>query len=180
MEGPGASRGGPLAPARPPAAGPGGAGLAHRRAFAWLGGLVLTLSAFMGWYSISGDLRGNLAVLGWHTGTIGKLVFAIGVLVLLLLALRAFGAQPPPSVPDGIVIAALGLAATILVLVRLIDIPEAFQPAVGRGIGIWLSLLAAAPDRGRPAEVGRRRPTTPTAARPTASPSAAPARTSSG
>ena len=45
--------------------------------------------------------------------------------------------------PDGIVIAALGLAATILVLVRLIDIPETFQPAVGRGIGIWLSLLAA-------------------------------------
>ena len=40
-------------------------------------------------------------------------------------------------------IAALGLVATILVLVRLIDIPEAFQPAVGRGIGIWLSLLAA-------------------------------------
>ena len=110
---------------------------------AWLGGLVLTLSAFMGWYSISGDLRGNLAVLGWHTGTIGKLVFAIGVLVLLLLALRAFGVELPPSVPDGIVIAALGLAATILVLVRLIDIPETFQPAVGRGIGIWLSLLAA-------------------------------------
>ena len=96
----------------------------------------------MGWYSISGDLRGTLAVLGWHTGTIGKLVFAIGVVILLLLALRAFGVELPPSVPDGIVIAALGLAATILVLVRLIDVPEAFQPAVGRGIGIWLSLLA--------------------------------------
>ena len=144
MEGPGASRGGPLGPARPPAAGPGGAGLWRTgELLAWLGGLVLTLSAFMGWYSISGDLRGNLAVLGWQTGTIGKLVFAIGVLVLLLLALRAFGVELPPSVPDGIVIAALGLAATILVLVRLIDIPEAFQPAVGRGIGIWLSLLAA-------------------------------------
>ena len=33
--------------------------------------------------------------------------------------------------------------ATILILIRLIDIPEAFQPMVGRGIGIWLSLLAA-------------------------------------
>lgn len=144
MEGPGASRGGPVAAARPPAAGPGGSGLWRTgELLAWLGGLVLTLSAFMGWYSISGDLRGNLAVLGWHTGTIGKLVFAIGVVVLLLLALRAFGVELPPSVPDGIVIAALGLVATILVLVRLIDIPEAFQPAVGRGIGIWLSLLAA-------------------------------------
>jgi hypothetical protein len=133
----------PLAAARPqPAA--GGAGLWRTgELLAWLGGLVLTLGAFMGWYSISGDLRGPLSVLGWNTGTIGKLVFVVGVVVLLLLALRAFGVELPPSIPDGLVIAALGLLATILVLIRLIDIPEDFQPAVGRGIGIWLSLLAA-------------------------------------
>ena len=104
---------------------------------------MLTLGSFMGWYTISGDVRGKLSVLGWNTGTIGKVVFLIGVIVLLLLALRAFGVELPPSVPDGMVIAALGLVATILVLVRLIDIPEAFQPTVGRGIGIWLSLLAS-------------------------------------
>lgn len=126
---------------QPPAA---GAGLWRTgELLAWLGGLVLTLGAFMGWYSISGDPRGTLSVLGWHTGTIGKLVFAVGVIVLGLLALRAFGVELPPSVPDGLVIAGLGLAATILVLIRLIDVPETFQPAVGRGIGIWLSLLAA-------------------------------------
>jgi hypothetical protein len=136
------SRGG-LRAARGPTAS-GSAGLWRTgELLAWLGGLVLTLGAFMGWYSISGDLRGKLSVLGWNTGTIGKLVFAVGVVVLLLLALRAFGVELPPSVPDGIVIAALGLVATILVLVRLIDVPEAFQPMVGRGIGIWLSLLAA-------------------------------------
>ena len=33
--------------------------------------------------------------------------------------------------------------STILVLIRLIDIPEKFEPAVGRGIGLWLSLLAS-------------------------------------
>lgn len=145
MESPGASRGGPVTPARPvPAPGGGGGGLWRTgELLAWLGGLVLTLGAFMGWYSISGDPRGTLAVLGWNTGTIGKLVFVVGVAVLVLLALRAFGIELPPSVPDGIVIAALGLVATILVLVRLIDIPETFQPSVGRGIGIWLSLLAA-------------------------------------
>ena len=142
MEEPGRT-GAPLTAARTqPAA--GGAGLWRTgELLAWLGGLVLTLGAFMGWYSISGDLRGSLSVLGWHTGTIGKLVFVIGVVVLLLLALRVFGVELPPSVPDGLVIAGLGLAATILVLIRLIDIPERFQPSVGRGIGIWLSLLAA-------------------------------------
>ena len=94
---------------------------------AGLGGLVLTLGAFMGWYSVEGDLRGRLSVLA----------------VLLLLGLRAFGVELPPSIPDGLVIAGLGLTATILVLIRLIDIPEKFEPAVGRGIGLWLSLLAA-------------------------------------
>jgi hypothetical protein len=136
-------RGAPLGPVRPqPAA--AGAGLWRTgELLAWLGGLVLTLGAFMGWYTISGDLRGSLSVLGWNTGTIGKLVFVVGVVVLLLLALRAFGVELPPSIPDGLVIAALGLVATILVLIRLIDIPETFQPTVGRGIGIWLSLLAS-------------------------------------
>ena len=110
---------------------------------AWLGGLVLTLGAFMGWYSVSVDLRGGLSVLGWNTGAIGKLVFVIGLAVLLLLGLRAFGVELPPSIPDGMVVAGLGLASTILVLIRLIDIPEKFEPTVGRGIGLWLSLLAS-------------------------------------
>jgi hypothetical protein len=110
---------------------------------AWLGGLVLTLSAFMGWYTISGDVRGRLSVIGWNTGTIGKLVFVVGLAVLVLLSLRAFGVELPPSVPDGMVVAGLGFAGTILVLIRLFDIPERFEPAVGRGLGIWLSLLAS-------------------------------------
>jgi hypothetical protein len=129
-----------------PATGPGpqAAGLWRTgELLAWLGGLVLTLSAFMGWYSVSGDLRGRLSVLGWNTGTIGKLVFVVGLAVLILLTLRAFGVELPPSVPDGMVVAGLGLAGTILVLIRLIDIPERFEPAVGRGIGLWLSLLAS-------------------------------------
>jgi hypothetical protein len=41
------------------------------------------------------------------------------------------------------VVAGLGFAGTILVLIRLFDIPERFEPAVGRGLGIWLSLLAS-------------------------------------
>jgi hypothetical protein len=110
---------------------------------AWLAGIVLTLSSFMGWYSISGDLRGTLSVLGWHTGTIGKLVFFVGLAVLVVLSLRATGIELPPSVPSGWVVAGLGFLATILVLIRLIDIPVRFDPVAGRSIGIWVSLLAA-------------------------------------
>ena len=38
---------------------------------------------------------------------------------------------------------ALGAVATVFVLIRLISIPEQFLPADGRGIGIWISLVAA-------------------------------------
>jgi hypothetical protein len=107
---------------------------------AWLGGLMLALSAFTGWYSVSTNGI-SLSVIGWHSGALGKLVFFIGLLALALLALRATGFELPPSVPLGMVIAGLGTLATIFVLIRLLDIPADFAPA-GRSIGIWISLLA--------------------------------------
>ena len=110
---------------------------------AWLAAIVLTLSAFMGWYTIESDFRGTLAVTAWNTGTIGKLVFVVGLAVLVLLSLHVFGVELPPAIPSGMAIAFLGFVGTILVVYRLIDIPERFEPAVGRSLGIWISLLAA-------------------------------------
>jgi len=109
---------------------------------AWLGGLVLALSSFMSWYSFDADVGFTVSITGWHTGLLGKLVFFIGLAVLGFLALRASGFELPPSVPGGMVIAGFGLLATILVVVRVISIPDDFSPA-GRSVGIWISLLAA-------------------------------------
>jgi hypothetical protein len=115
-------------------------------ALAWLGGLVLALSSFMGWYSVSfGSFGGDdssLSLLGWHSGILGKLVFFIGLAVLVLLILRATGYELPPSVPTGMVIAGLGALGTVFVLVRLIDLPDDYSP-IGRSIGLWISLVAA-------------------------------------
>ena len=36
----------------------------------------------------------------------------------------------------------LGSLATIFILIRMISIPEEFVPNNGRGIGIWIALLA--------------------------------------
>ncbi len=120
---------------------PPGALRASGEGLAWVGGLVLALSSFMSWYTIS--LEGLTAsITGWHTGLLGKLVFFVGAAVLLLLILRATGVELPPSVPLGMIIAGLGAVATVFVLVRLISIPDDFAPA-GRSIGIWISLLAA-------------------------------------
>jgi hypothetical protein len=85
----------------------------------------------------------HLAVIGWHTGVLGKLVFFIGLAVVALVALREAGFELPPTIPESLVIVALGALGLIFVLIRLISIPDAVLPADGRGIGIFISLLAA-------------------------------------
>jgi hypothetical protein len=107
-----------------------------------LSGLVLMLSALMGWYTGSGDGL-TISVIGWHTGVLGKLVFVIGAVVLLLVGLRQAGIELPATVPESLVVIALGALATVFVLIRLISIPEQFLPADGRGAGIFIALLAA-------------------------------------
>ena len=108
---------------------------------AWVAGLVFALSSFMGWYS--GSSEGiTISVLGWNTGLLGKLVLAVGLTVLALLAFRAAGFELPAGMPIGVVLSALGAFGTTVVLIRLIEIPDDFTGS-GRSIGIWISLAAA-------------------------------------
>jgi hypothetical protein len=99
------------------------------------------LSSFMGWYSGSGDGI-TVSVMGWHTGILGKLIFFVGLAVLVLLALRAAGVELPPAVDLGMVLAALGALATVFAIVRAIDIPDELLGA-GRAVGLWITLLAS-------------------------------------
>jgi hypothetical protein len=104
-------------------------------------GLLLALSALTGWYT--GEGQGTtVSVIGWHTGTIGKIVLFLGLAVVLLIALREVGVVMPAAVPESLVTIGIGSVATILVLVRLISIPDTFFFA-SRGIGIWISLACA-------------------------------------
>jgi hypothetical protein len=109
----------------------------------WVSGLVLALSSFTSWYSGTGDGL-TLSVTGWHTGVLGKLIFFLGVAIVALVVLRDWaGIELPATVPESLVILALGSLAMIFVLIRLISIPDRFLPASGRSIGICISLLAA-------------------------------------
>jgi hypothetical protein len=96
----------------------------------------------MGWYAGSG-VGVKLAVIGWHTGVLGKLVFFIGFAVVAIIALREAGMGLPASVPESLVIIALGALAIVFVLIRVISIPDSVLPADSRGIGIWISLVAS-------------------------------------
>lgn len=110
----------------------------------WLSGLLLSVSAFTDWYSGGGGQQGfTVAVIGWHTGALGKLVFFIGLAVLAIVALRESGIELPATVPESLVVIALGSLATIFVLIRLISVPDTFFGVSGRGIGIFISLISA-------------------------------------
>jgi hypothetical protein len=114
-------------------------GLGGRLTF--LFGLLLTVSALTGWYTGEGEGT-TVSVIGWHAGAIGKIVFFLGLAAVLLVVLREVGVDMPAAVPESLIAIALGSVATILVLVRLISIPDTFFFA-SRGIGIWVSLLCA-------------------------------------
>ncbi|HXG77376.1 MAG TPA: hypothetical protein VNJ53_12480 [Gaiellaceae bacterium] len=116
-----------------------GTGLGGRLLF--LFGLLLAVSALTGWYTGEGEGT-TVSVIGWHTGTLGKIVLALGLLAVLIVVLRALGIELPAALPESLVAIAIGSLATILVLVRLISIPDTFFFA-SRGIGIWVSLVCA-------------------------------------
>jgi hypothetical protein len=114
-------------------------GLGGRLTF--LFGLLLAVSALTGWYTGEGEGT-TVSVIGWHTGTIGKIVLFLGLAAVLVVVLREFGVYLPSAVPESLVAIGIGSVATVLVLVRLISIPEDFFFA-SRGVGIWISLVCA-------------------------------------
>jgi hypothetical protein len=113
------------------------------RVVAWAASLVLVLSPFMDWYAATQPNGLTLSVTGWHTGALGELVFFVGLLTLILLALREAGMGLPDSVPEPFVLIGLGVLATIFTLVRLASVPDTYFPSAARGIGLWIALLAA-------------------------------------
>ncbi len=128
-------------PPRPVRAAPVVASWGER--LAWVSGLVLAVSAFTDWYAGTLPNGITLSVTGWHTGALGKLVFFVGLVTLILEALREAGIELPAAAPDRLVLVGLGALATIFVLIRLISVPDIYFVSTARGIGLYVSLLGA-------------------------------------
>ena len=110
----------------------------------WVAGLTLALSAFMGWYSGTAVEGPTVSVLGWNTGTLGKFVFVLGLAIVLLAVRRGAGIELPKSLPESLILIVLGTAATILLLIRIVSIPDEFAGTADRAIGLWVGLVSAA------------------------------------
>lgn len=110
---------------------------------AWVSGLVLAVSAFTDWYAGTLPNGLTLSVTGWHSGALGKLVFFVGLVTLILEALREAGIALPPAVPERLVLVGLGALATIFVLIRILSVPDTYFVSTARGVGIFIALIAA-------------------------------------
>jgi hypothetical protein len=104
-------------------------------------GLLLAVSALTGWYRGVGEGT-TVSIIGWDTGAVGKAVLFLGLGAVLLVVLREVGVDLPAAVPESLLAIALGSISTVLVLVRLISIPDTFF-FTQRAVGIWVSLLCA-------------------------------------
>jgi hypothetical protein len=110
----------------------------------WVAGLTLALSSFMGWYSGSGLEGPTVSVLGWNTGTLGKFVFVLGLAIVLLAVRRGAGIELPRSLPESLIVVVLATTAAILLLIRIVSIPDEFAGTADRAIGLWVGLASAA------------------------------------
>jgi hypothetical protein len=117
-------------------------------------GLVLFLSLFLEWYNISAKtafVNASQGASGWEAlGFIDILLFVIAAVAVAIGITKALNVLPRtlPASP-GLILLGLGGLALLLVLFRLISIPDEGAgdiPGidVGRSFGIFVALLAAA------------------------------------
>ena len=125
--------------------------LRRLRAGEWiaaLAGAALLLSLFLPWYRgpeppcpAGGDCPAGTALSGWEALAVSDAALAaIGTAAILLLVVTA--TQRVPAVPIALAafVTLLGIAATVLVLVRAGWLPEG---AAARAGAVWLALAGA-------------------------------------
>jgi hypothetical protein len=128
--------------------------LAPGDAIAAAGGVALLVSMFLPWYRIELDVAGAKVgdtVTAWQAfELVDVLLLLVALVAIAAPAARAAG-SPQEDPLGGLLLPAAGALGVVLVLFRLIDVPEPDIPLVGgdfvevqRRLGIFVALLAAA------------------------------------
>ncbi len=113
-------------------------------------GLILLIVMFFPWYQVEAGMAGSNSSNAWEVFSFVDLLLLLVVLVAVGVAVaRATGAMPTQlPAPPGMIVAAAGALALLLIIFRLISIPGGDVNIDGvdfdRQIGIFLGLLAAA------------------------------------
>jgi len=113
--------------------------------------IALFLFMLLPWYGASASFGGvslSESASAWEVFSfIDILLFLVVVVAIGLVAARAANALPELPQPPGLIIAAAGACAVLLILFRLIVVPDGDVDVDGvdfsRKIGIFLGLIAA-------------------------------------
>jgi hypothetical protein len=120
---------------------------------AGVSGLVLFISLFLEWYSVSAKtafINVSRGASGWEAlGFIDILLFLISAVAIGAAVAKAMNVLPRLPASTGFITLVLGALALLLVLFRIISIPDNGADAiagvdVSRSFGIFVALLAAA------------------------------------
>jgi len=126
------------------------------------GGVLLFVSLFIPWYTVFGsglaegplggliegagdvvgvDVRDAVSHTGWESFEITDIICAFAAFVAVARAgVAFFGDSDNPSIPGSVLTLALGAAALVLVVYRVINPPSVGQE---REIGVWIAAFAA-------------------------------------
>lgn len=119
---------------------------------AGVSGVALFIFMLLPWYGVSADLGvGSVSdsASAWQAFSfIDILLFLVAVTAIALVVARATGNLPDLPQPPGLIVAAAGALAVVLILFRLLVVPDGGIDVEGvdfsRKIGVFLGLLAAA------------------------------------
>jgi hypothetical protein len=104
-----------------------------------LSGAALLVSLFLPWYE-----RGDTSVSGWESFTVIDVLLA-AIAIFALTAVVAAATQPTTAVPISFesLSVLFGLVASVLALIRVLDVPDFGGAGWGTAAGAYLGLAGA-------------------------------------
>ena len=110
------------------------------------GSLILLISCFLSWYSVSvsGFGAASAKASGWDATDLSKLIALLALAGLVIIGLELFATNVSLPYPSSLILIGIGALSTLLVLIKMIDKPDAPSPVnVGLAYGIFVALIAA-------------------------------------
>lgn len=122
------------------------------------GGLVLLLSVFFNWYTLTVSIAGrsgSKSESGWDSGATAKIIALLAIVIIAAWVIELYAENLTLPLPAAIIAGATGMAALLLVLFKFFSKPASNEvgqfnalgfghASVGTDWGIWLALVSAA------------------------------------
>jgi hypothetical protein len=144
---------------RPPTPRPAGADLAAVPRSVWIslgGGVVLLLSVFFDWYTLTVSIAGrsgSKSESGWDSDSTAKIIALLAIVIIAAWLVELFAQDVTLPFPAWMIAAAAGAVALLIVIYKIVSKPASDEigrfnalgfghASVGTAWGIWLALAS--------------------------------------